>query len=97
MKYSDIIEKLRQISPDECENEAKILIEHFTKKRISYYLINGDEDIDCADLELALNKREKHVPLQYIIGKWEFYRQTPASGACARRKPNSITVSPLAA
>ena len=76
MKYSDIIEKLRQISPDECENEAKILIEHFTKKRIYYYLINRDEDIDCADLELALNKREKHVPLQYIIGKWEFYRQT---------------------
>lgn len=76
MKYSDIIEKLRQISPDEYENEAKILIEHFTKKRISYYLLNRNEEIDCKDLEFALNKREKHVPLQYIIGKWEFYRQT---------------------
>lgn len=76
MKYSDIIERLRQISPDEYENEAKILIEHFTKKRISHYLINRNEQIDCKDLEFALNKREKHVPLQYIIGKWEFYRQT---------------------
>ena len=76
MKYRDIIAKLRQISPDEYENEAKILIEHFTKKRISHYLINKDEEIVCDELENALNKREKHVPLQYIIGKWDFYRQT---------------------
>ena len=76
MKYRDIIDKLRVISPDEYENEAKILIEHFTKKRISHYLINENEEMDNEFLEDALTKREKHIPLQYIIGKWEFYRQT---------------------
>ena len=76
MKYQDIVDKIRQISPDEYEIEAKILIEHFTKQRISHYLFNKDEDIDCYELECAIKEREKHVPLQYIIGKWEFYRQT---------------------
>ena len=43
MKYRDIIEKLKVTSPDEYENETKILIEHFTKNRISHYLVNRDE------------------------------------------------------
>ena len=76
MKYRDIVKRLMLISPDEYENEAKILIEHFTKKRISYFLINKDEDIIAQGLEEAIRKREEHVPLQYIIGKWDFYRQT---------------------
>ncbi len=76
MKYSDIINRLMLITPDEYEVEAKILIEHFTKKRISYYLINKEIEIDCEEIEQALQKREKHIPLQYIIGKWDFYRQT---------------------
>ncbi len=76
MKYKDIIDKLMQISPYEYENEAKLLIETFTKNRISHYLINKDEGIFSDELELALKKREQHIPLQYILGKWEFYRQT---------------------
>lgn len=75
MKYRDIISKLMIVSPDEYEYEARVLIEHFTKKRISYFLINKDEEIVSPTLEDALAKREKHIPLQYIIGKWEFYRQ----------------------
>mgnify|MGYP003292689056 CR=1 FL=1 len=75
MKYRDIISKLMIVSPDEYEYEARVLIEHFTKKRISYFLINKDEEIVSPTLEAALAKREKHIPLQYIIGKWEFYRQ----------------------
>ena len=75
MKYNDIISRLKSISPYEYENEAKILIEHFTKNRISRYLLNKDENIDNEELESALKKREERVPLQYIIGEWEFYRQ----------------------
>lgn len=76
MKYRDIIDKLQSVSPDEYENEAKILIEYFTKKRISHYLINENEEISSSALDDAIKKREMHIPLQYIIGKWEFYRQT---------------------
>lgn len=76
MKYKDIIDKLMQISPYEYENEAKLLIETFTKNRISHYLMNKDEEIFSDELVLALKKREQHIPLQYILGKWEFYRQT---------------------
>lgn len=76
MKYRDILDRLRSISPDEYENEAKILIEHFTKNRIAHYFMNKEEEIENNDLESAFKKREMHVPLQYIIGQWDFYRQT---------------------
>lgn len=76
MKYNDIINRLKVISPDEYEFEAKILLEHYTQNRISYYLLNKDLKFDCSPLEEALQKREKHIPLQYIIGKWDFYRQS---------------------
>ena len=76
MKYNDIINRLKVISPDEYDFEAKILLEHYTQNRISYYLLNKDLKFDCSPLEEALQKREKHIPLQYIIGKWDFYRQS---------------------
>jgi release factor glutamine methyltransferase len=76
MKYSEIINKLKAISPDEYEFEAKILLEHFTQKNIAYYHMNQELEFDCSSLEEALHKREEHIPLQYIIGKWDFYRQT---------------------
>lgn len=76
MKYRDILNRLALVSPEEYETEAKILIEHFTKNRISHYLLNRDEEIESDQLEKALQERERHVPLQYIIGKWDFYRQT---------------------
>ena len=38
--------------------------------------MNKEEEIINDELEIALQKREKHFPLQYIIGQWDFYRQT---------------------
>ena len=38
--------------------------------------MHPDEDIISDELEIALRKREEHIPLQYIIGKWDFFRQT---------------------
>ena len=60
MNYKDILDKIRQISPEEYENEAKILVEHFTQKRISYYLANNDEEISCDELENG-NSIDKYI------------------------------------
>lgn len=76
MNYNELLKKLARISPDECDFEARVLIESFTDCKISYILSHRDEDLNSEALEIALQKRESHVPLQYIVGKWHFYRQT---------------------
>ena len=76
MKYQDLLAKLSSISPHEYEFEARVLIESFTDKKISYVMMHPNEDITSEALDKALRKREEHIPLQYIIGKWDFFRQT---------------------
>ncbi len=76
MTYNELLSRLSRISPEEYEFEARVLIESFTNEKISYILSHRDHEIDGDALEVALKKRESHYPLQYIVGKWDFYRQT---------------------
>lgn len=77
MNYNELLARLLKISPDEYENEARILLcELAPNIKISYILSHRYEDIDCPALDLAVAKREERIPLQYVIGKWDFYRQT---------------------
>ncbi len=76
MKYNEIVERLSSISPDTAEFEARVLIETFTEYKVPYILSHREEDIVSEALLEALQKRERHTPLQYIVGRWDFYRQT---------------------
>lgn len=76
MNYNELILRLSKVSPDDCEFEARLLIEEFTDKKYSYIITHRDEDISNDKLEHAIERRERREPLQYIIGKWDFYRQT---------------------
>lgn len=76
MTYRELLSRLADISPEEYEHEAKILVETFTDKKIWSVSLDKDSELDSEELEEALKKREARVPLQYILGKWEFYRQT---------------------
>ena len=76
MTYNELISRLNLISGEDGEYEARVLIENFTKFSYSYVLCNRDVDLSSGELLLALEKREKHIPLQYIVGRWDFYRQT---------------------
>ena len=75
MNYNELIKRLKAVSPEEYEYEARLLAESFTDKKFSYILSHRDEDLCSAALESALLRRESREPLQYILGKWEFYRQ----------------------
>ena len=61
------------IDPADARSEARLLVSHFTGKPASYLLANPMEDFDSPALAEAAGKRAKRYPLQYIIGKWEFY------------------------
>lgn len=76
MTYQDLLNRLKAISPEEYEFEARVLVECYTEHKISYYISDPARNIDSQVLEVALKKREERVPLQYIIGEWDFYRQT---------------------
>ncbi len=58
---------------DEAENEAKILVSYLADTSIGN-LTFSDKVIDEAELINALNRRKEKEPLQYIIGKWWFYK-----------------------
>lgn len=53
--------------------EARMLISHFTGVSVSRLLAEPNTDFDSAELATAVTKRTERYPLQYIIGKWEFY------------------------
>ena len=76
MNYNQLLARLSAVCPDSFEFEARVLAESFADKKISYILNHRDEEIGTQALESALKRRENHEPLQYILGKWEFYRQT---------------------
>lgn len=60
MKKHEIKERLRAGGIENAELEAALLLEAF----------EGEE------LSRAVSRRLEHYPLQYILGKWEFYRQS---------------------
>ena len=75
MTYNQILNRLSRITP-EYEHEARLLCEAFAGEGASRLLADRDRELDSPELEAALAKREERIPLQYIIGKWDFYRQT---------------------
>ena len=66
MTFEEIRSALQDAKIENCAGEARILLEEFSGK----------------ELEDALARRIKHEPLQYIIGKWQFFKEeyfvTPA-------------------
>lgn len=77
MTYNDLLTRLMKISPDEYEFEARVMIESFGEGMSPLYaFMHRDEEINSSKLESALKQREERIPLQYIIGHWDFYRQT---------------------
>lgn len=58
---------------DEAENEAKLLVAHLIDEPISR-LSFCDKSVDKTALTDLLSKRAENIPIQYIIGKWWFYK-----------------------
>ena len=55
--------------------DAWYLLQMVCKIERSYYYVHGEEDITQdaqKEYEIAVQKRAKHIPLQYIIGEQEF-------------------------
>ena len=77
MTYRELYERLTLGNIENSEWDAACLLSHFCG--ISLSTVYADTERDYAlsgDLENAVARRLAHEPLQYILGEWEFYRQT---------------------
>lgn len=73
MTYAALKAALRDAGVENFEGEARILLEEFVCASPAD-LCSG-RDFSDARLADALARRQAHEPLQYILGKWAFYKE----------------------
>ena len=74
--FREIVEKLKQGGVEFARFEAEILFEHFLKMSKTEVLLKNDAILtyrQVKTVQVAVKKRLKNFPLQYILGEWEFY------------------------
>jgi release factor glutamine methyltransferase len=76
MTYRQLCTILGDAKIENAEYDAQRLMEHFCAVSPSLLRAAPNRDYDNASLEDAVRRRLAHEPLQYILGEWEFYRQT---------------------
>lgn len=76
MTYRQICDRLREAGIESAGWDAALLIEHFVGVDASCVPLDPDREYSSPSLCEAVEKRAARAPLQYIIGEWQFYRQT---------------------
>ena len=76
MTYREICALLRDAGIDNAEWDAALLIERFCGVNASLVPTAGARDFASDELLDAVRRRAERYPLQYLLGTWEFYRQT---------------------
>ena len=76
MTYGEIVARLSQAGIESAEWDTALLLEHFCN--VDRYTLHADSARDYRDTALldAVEKRASRYPLQYLLGEWQFYRQT---------------------
>ena len=76
MTYRQIVERLTAAGIDTPEWDASLLVEHFCAADRATATLFPDRDYADPALARAVRSRAERVPLQYLLGEWQFFRQT---------------------
>ncbi len=77
MTYRELCDKLKSGNIENSEWDAACLLSHFCSIPLPSLYSDTERDYPISkELEKAIERRLSHEPLQYILGEWEFYRQT---------------------
>lgn len=76
MTYRRLCAIFQDAKIEDAEWDALCLMEHFCAVSPSLLRAAPDRNYENEALESAVRRRLSHEPLQYILGEWEFYRQT---------------------
>lgn len=74
-----ISKKLKDNHIEDYDFEAKIIISHFSALSHGEILFKDEADFcpqTISDIDRAVDERISGVPVQYIIGQWDFYEST---------------------
>ena len=90
MTYREICLRFESAGIENAEWDASLLLERFCGVNLLALRSEQDRDYSSAALEDAVKKREERYPLQYLLGEWQFYRQTYEVGpACLIPRPDT--------
>ena len=70
------INKLRKNYTDNADNEARWILESVLGCKSDYFFFHSDDEVESEKIKMFSEKIEKRVsgvPVQYIIGEWDFY------------------------
>lgn len=76
MTWSEICDRLRAGGVENPSWDAELLLEHFCAVSRAAILAAPDTDYSSPALAEAVARRAERYPLQYLLGEWQFYRQT---------------------
>lgn len=76
MTYTELCKRLCDAGIENPEWDAVLLLERFCGANPRLLRFEADRDYESAALLQAVERRETHYPLQYLLGEWQFYRQT---------------------
>ena len=71
--YRSLTQALAQGGAEDPAAEAALLLEHCFGVSYASLMTARDRVYTSPELDAALTRRLDHEPLQYIIGKWDFY------------------------
>ncbi|MBQ9784879.1 MAG: peptide chain release factor N(5)-glutamine methyltransferase [Clostridia bacterium] len=90
MTYRELCARLSAAHIDNADWDAACLIGHFCGTDLLSLRADPDKCYHSDALDAAVLRREGREPLQYIIGEWDFYRQTyTVSPDCLIPRPDT--------
>ena len=76
MTYQQICDCLREADIESAEWDAMLLIEHFCNANPTAIRLFPHTRYDSPALAEAVKRRAARYPLQYLLGEWQFFKQT---------------------
>lgn len=73
MKYTELVKKLISAGSAEPESEAFLLLSHLFNTNRAQVVAFPERDYDSTELDEAIKRRENGEPIQYVIGKTDFF------------------------
>ncbi len=68
--------RLRQTGIKEPELESEILLSHCLKKDRIWLHLNPHKKINTSQFFSLIERRSKRIPIQHLLGQWEFWSKT---------------------
>lgn len=88
--YKSLTDTLATAGIDEPETEAALLLEHYFDVSYATLMTDRAREYQNPALDAAVAKRKERYPLQYILGRWDFFGCTfTVSEHCLIPRPDT--------